>query len=251
MIRIDTAERRRRLAARHHLAAPPQSVETPLHSVADDLAGIHATDPASVYLGARARIPGLTREDVTKALYDDRTVLKVLGMRRTMFVVLARHPAFSDVARDGARRVTRLMLIALSVVVLACGSGSAADPTETPGTMDDAIAALVLNGVAIHNLVGGDSGCAAQDLHDNAVRLEVSVGTMSSTRAIYLMRWRRQSDFDAAADTFASCITDFSEQTGALAIDQVANAPWRAFGADWPDPLRRAVADALDSVGSQ
>ncbi len=56
-------------------------------TVAGDLVGLHATDPASVYLGLRARLRSLTREDVATALYDDRTLLKILGMRRTMFVV--------------------------------------------------------------------------------------------------------------------------------------------------------------------
>jgi len=82
---IDTAERRRRIGARHHLAASARD-EDPV-TVAGDLIGIHATDPASVYLGLRARVRELSRDDVAAALYDDRTLLKVLGMRRTMFVV--------------------------------------------------------------------------------------------------------------------------------------------------------------------
>jgi hypothetical protein len=57
-----------------------------LVDVAGDLVGIHASDPASVYLGLRARVAGLTREHMSAALYEERTLLKVLGMRRTMFV---------------------------------------------------------------------------------------------------------------------------------------------------------------------
>ncbi len=117
--------------------------------------------------------------------------------------------------------------------------------------MDDAIAELVNNGIAIHNLVGGDAGCPEQDLHDNALRLEVSIGTMSSTRNIYLLRWRRQSDFDAAAESFTRCLTDFVDTTGATHVDQVANAPWRAYGPNWPPQMLAAVTDALDAVGSQ
>lgn len=43
--------------------------------------------PASVYLGAFARVRALKHQDVAAALYDERSVLKILGMRRTMFVV--------------------------------------------------------------------------------------------------------------------------------------------------------------------
>jgi len=56
-------------------------------AVSGDLVGVHATDPASVYLGLRARVRELTRDLVGAALYADRSLLKVLGMRRTMFVV--------------------------------------------------------------------------------------------------------------------------------------------------------------------
>ena len=72
------------MAVRHHLAADVKAAD--VTRVACDLVGIHATDPASVYLGALARTKSLTHEDVADALYDKRSVLKVLGMRRTMFV---------------------------------------------------------------------------------------------------------------------------------------------------------------------
>lgn len=55
--------------------------------VAADVVGIHATDPASVYLGAFARTHYLTHEVLAHALYEERSLLKILGMRRTMFVV--------------------------------------------------------------------------------------------------------------------------------------------------------------------
>ena len=85
MRRITTAERRARLAVRHHLA-PAARAETPA-DVASDLVGIHATDPTSVYLGAFARTRSLVPADLERALYDERALLRILGMRRTMFVV--------------------------------------------------------------------------------------------------------------------------------------------------------------------
>jgi winged helix DNA-binding protein len=82
---INSAERRRRVGARHFLATNGRA-DDPV-AVSDALVGIHATDPASVYLGLRARTKQLTRERLGELLYEDRRLLKVLGMRRTMFVV--------------------------------------------------------------------------------------------------------------------------------------------------------------------
>lgn len=46
--------------------------------------GLHATEPANVHLAAFAR-SGASRADVDLALYDQRSVVKQLAMRRTVF----------------------------------------------------------------------------------------------------------------------------------------------------------------------
>lgn len=85
MVVMDAAERRRRLAVRHLLAAPGPNVI----DVARDMGGLHSTDPTTVYLSARARLAGFSREDLEAALYEDRSLVRMLGMRRTLFVVPA------------------------------------------------------------------------------------------------------------------------------------------------------------------
>ncbi len=80
---VATEERRSRLARRHFLTSPAETVE----EAAGGLVGLHATDPASVYLAAYARVAEIEPEDLGDALYDRRTLLRILGMRRTMFVV--------------------------------------------------------------------------------------------------------------------------------------------------------------------
>lgn len=82
-VRIDVAQRRARLGTRHHLAGRTGNSGT---EVANSLIGLHATDPASVYLSTWARIPSLHPDDLATELYDDRTLIRMLGMRRTMFV---------------------------------------------------------------------------------------------------------------------------------------------------------------------
>jgi Winged helix DNA-binding domain len=47
---------------------------------------LHATDPATVYLSAWARVEGIRVADVERALYVERSLVKQLAMRRTLFV---------------------------------------------------------------------------------------------------------------------------------------------------------------------
>lgn len=49
------------------------------------MVALHATEPASVYLSVAARSPGAGVADIDRALYADRTLVKQLAMRRTLF----------------------------------------------------------------------------------------------------------------------------------------------------------------------
>ena len=83
---IGGAERRARLALRHRLA-PAARAGTP-EEVADALVALHGTDPATVYLaiGARLADPAVTVPGTERALYADRTLVRMHGMRNTVFV---------------------------------------------------------------------------------------------------------------------------------------------------------------------
>ena len=82
--RISDDERRARLARRHLLGPHVGSHGTA--EVAEAVVALHATDPATVYLSIWARTTA-DPLDVDRALYEDRTVVRMLGMRRTVFVV--------------------------------------------------------------------------------------------------------------------------------------------------------------------
>jgi Winged helix DNA-binding domain len=83
--RITDVERRARLVRRHHLA--PSAKATDVVALSERLVGLHATDPATVFLAAAARLKTPTVEAVERTLYDDRTLVRTLCMRRTLFVV--------------------------------------------------------------------------------------------------------------------------------------------------------------------
>ena len=77
-------ERRARLAVRHALA-PGFQVDSP-EAVARAMTVLHATDPATVYLSCRARSRSPEIAHLDWALYEERSLVKQLAMRRTLFV---------------------------------------------------------------------------------------------------------------------------------------------------------------------
>ncbi|WP_425247400.1 winged helix DNA-binding domain-containing protein [Streptomyces sp. NEAU-NA10] len=84
---IGVAERRARLALRQRLA--PAARATSPQEVADALVALHGSDPATVYLavGARLADPSETVAATDRALYgDDRSLVRMHGMRHTVFV---------------------------------------------------------------------------------------------------------------------------------------------------------------------
>ncbi|MFI6032760.1 winged helix DNA-binding domain-containing protein [Streptomyces sp. NPDC051315] len=84
---IGVAERRARLALRQRLAPAVRAVRP--EEVADALVALHGTDPATVYLavGARLADPSGTVPETDRALYgEDRTLVRMHGMRHTVFV---------------------------------------------------------------------------------------------------------------------------------------------------------------------
>ncbi|MCA1780885.1 MAG: winged helix DNA-binding domain-containing protein [Intrasporangiaceae bacterium] len=79
---ISAAQRRARLAARHALA--PAHRRDSVEDVVDAMVALHATEAATVHLAVATR-SGCTVADVDRALYEDRSVVKQLAMRRTLF----------------------------------------------------------------------------------------------------------------------------------------------------------------------
>lgn len=83
---ISVDERRARLAVRHRLA-PSARPDDDVAGIARDLVALHASDPSTVVLSALVRMAAPEPSAVEQALYEDRTVVRVLGMRRTLFTV--------------------------------------------------------------------------------------------------------------------------------------------------------------------
>ncbi|OKJ61204.1 hypothetical protein AMK27_18810 [Streptomyces sp. CB02009] len=86
---IGAAERRARLGVRHLLAGSARAGSA--EEVAGSLVALHGTDPASVFLAVGARLAGSAGPvaDLERALYEDRSLVRMHGMRHTVFVLPA------------------------------------------------------------------------------------------------------------------------------------------------------------------
>jgi hypothetical protein len=83
--RIAVEERRARLARRHRLA-PAERADDAV-AAARAVVALHSTDPVTVFLSVLARAEGVSPAAVEHALYEERTLVRMLAMRRTLWVV--------------------------------------------------------------------------------------------------------------------------------------------------------------------
>jgi hypothetical protein len=78
-------EQRRHRIARRHAIAPGFRADDAV-AATRAMTVLHSTEPATVHLSLAARVEALTVADVERALHDERTLVKQLAMRRTLFV---------------------------------------------------------------------------------------------------------------------------------------------------------------------
>ena len=148
-----------------------------------DLVGLHSSDPTSVYLAARARVRGFRVAHLEAALYEARDLVRVLGMRRTMFVLPRDLAAVVDAActRDLAPAERRRLLRLLG------DQGIAADPeTWLRSVQERTLAALAARGEATARELTADVPELAEKLSFGAGRSWA--GTVGvSTRVLFLL----------------------------------------------------------------
>jgi hypothetical protein len=113
---VDVAERRARLGVRHRLARG--AAASTAAEAAGGVVALHATDPASVFLSVLARTATVDVPAIERALYDERSLIRMLGMRRTMFVVpvelapVIQAACTAAIAVAQRRRYTQLLTVA-------------------------------------------------------------------------------------------------------------------------------------------
>lgn len=85
MLRATDEHRRARIARRHGLHREHRYESIGAATTA--MTALHATEPSTPHLSLNARVRQLAVAEVESALYDDRTLVKPMAMRRTLWVV--------------------------------------------------------------------------------------------------------------------------------------------------------------------
>lgn len=181
MRRIEDAERRARLGWQHHLAAEAR-VEAPA-DVARGLVALHSTDPASVFLAAAARMRVPEVAAIERALYDDRSLVRMLGMRRTMFVVPAELVPVVHAGASAAIAVRERRRLVQHIEA----AGLAGDGARWLGELEEAVLATLatLGQATGAELSAAVAGLRQQLLVGQGTKQEGYVGL--STRVLFVL----------------------------------------------------------------
>lgn len=111
---VSVDQRRARLAWRHRLALEART-DDDVAAITRDLVVLHATDPATMVLSAAVRMRRPSVASVESALYHERSIVRMLGMRRTLFGVaapdvdLVQVSSSDDVAKVERRRLEAML----------------------------------------------------------------------------------------------------------------------------------------------
>lgn len=175
-VRIGIEQRRARLARRHRLADKAATVEQACAGVL----ALHATDPATVHLSAAARVAKPEVAELERALYDDRTLVRILGMRRTMFVLDTETASVIQAAcsADVAQKQRKLLIQHLETVGHPENVPNAA---EWLAEVEEAtLKALSARGSALAQQLSEDEPRLKQQLHMAKGKPYAAIGNVTS-----------------------------------------------------------------------
>lgn len=100
---VDVHERRTRLGLRHRIAPGHRAAD--VVEAATSLVCLHGTDPGTIFLSAAARVDDFAVADLERELYAERSLVKHLAMRRTLFVFP--RPVLAAAQAGASERVAR------------------------------------------------------------------------------------------------------------------------------------------------
>ena len=136
-----------------------ESTRKRIRDTADDLVALHSSDPVSVYLSVLARVPEATVDAISDVLYRSRDLVRVHGMRRTLWV--ATKPVAAAIVASSATRLIGPDLKRLATFM------------ERDGLTDDAVAWIDNAAIELLDHVDANGPCTARDVGEALPHLTV------------------------------------------------------------------------------
>ena len=231
---VGPGDRRARLAARHRLA--PRERAGTVAAAVDGIIALHGTDPASVYLSAWARTDSVGKAAIEHALYEERSLVRMLGMRRTVFVVpAALVPVIQSACAD---QVAERLRRQLTQVVAAAGIAPDA-ATWLKDVGEGTVRVLAARGSATGAELARDEPrlrtqiiAAADNPYGGAVNLTTRLLTLLSAEGL-IVRGRPRGGWTSSQFTW-SAAPERTDLPAAAARAELARRWLATFG---PAPL--------------
>lgn len=261
---MDLQERRARVVRRHRLDASAGSVA----EAASAVLALHATDPATVYLSALVRASSLTLADVEREMYDESAVVRIMGMRRTLFAVPpVTVPVVQAAAAAGAARTMRRTLVK-QLTTLPTDPPLPDDPADVEAWLDETIALTSTAARRLGRASGAQLGAAEPRLrtailptteksYDVRRTVTSSVLTLMATEG-RLVRGRPLGSWTSRQHTWQTLAPDGEPWDEAEARVELVRRYLAAFGpatetdvawwTGWAKGVTRAALARLDLV---
>lgn len=167
---IDGDERRARLARRHAVSAQYRVGDA--EAATRTMTVLHATEHPTPYLSVQARVDSFVRDDLDRLLHQERTLVKQLAMRRTLFVfpVDLLPAAWGSASRRVATQIGARLI----------------KEVEQHGVADDGAAWVAAASTAVLELLADGGAMSASQLREALPelegRIEIAAGKKYSGR---------------------------------------------------------------------
>jgi hypothetical protein len=138
----------------------------------------------------------------------------------------------------------RIALVAVLLVVAACGAITGTPPAPTPADFPGLASAISRHGITIGHIVAGDPGCDDASLVPTVIRFEAAGLDQPAPTRAYVYIFRTREAFDRLLPVVANCagsyVTDEEGEPWIPVSPFVLTGP-----GPWPPEFRKAMEDAL------
>jgi hypothetical protein len=150
------------------------------------------------------------------------------------------------------RPIRHACLLAVAVLIAACGTISTTPPPATPADFPGITAELARRGVQVNHFVSGDAGCTDPVLTPTAIAFDARGLDQTSNVRIYIYIFRNRDAFErlrASVDTCAAAFVTDPETFETAEESPFVLAGQGPWAPEFEEALRDAIADAAGTGG--